>query len=49
LAGQSLREDGLLTYVTLNVEMWERRTLNLPVGRYNQLMDWIRLLPDDAP
>jgi Tol biopolymer transport system component len=44
LAFQSVGEDGLLTYVTLNVEIWERRTLNLAVGRYSQLMDWIRLL-----
>ena len=48
LAFQSLGEDGLLTYVTLNVETCERRPLNLPFVRYSQLMDWIRLLPDDA-
>jgi len=41
LAFQSVGENGLLTYVALNVETWERRTLNLPVGRYGQLEDWI--------
>lgn len=43
LAFQSVGEGGLLTYVTLNVETWERRALNLPADRYGQLMDWIHI------
>jgi Tol biopolymer transport system component len=41
LAFESVGEDGLLTYVALNVETWERRSLNLPVGRYGQLVGWV--------
>jgi Tol biopolymer transport system component len=48
LAFQSVGEGGLLIYVALNVETWERRTLNLPADRYGQLVDWIRLLPDEV-
>ncbi len=48
LAFQSVGEDGLLTYAALNVETWERRTLNLPADRYGQLVDWIRLPPDET-
>jgi hypothetical protein len=43
LAFQSVGEGGLLIYVALNVETWERRTLNLPADRYGQLMDWIHI------
>jgi Tol biopolymer transport system component len=48
LAFQSVGEDGLLTYVALNVETWERRTLNIPADRYGQLVDWIPLPPDET-
>jgi hypothetical protein len=41
LAFQSVGEDGVPAYVTLNVETWERRALNLPADRYGQLIDWL--------
>jgi TolB protein len=45
----SIDEQGVPTYAALSVETWDRRTLNLPVDRYGELRDWIRLTGDEAP
>jgi hypothetical protein len=48
LAFQSFEGDGPPAYVAVNVETWERRALDLPVDRYGQLVDWLRIPASDA-